>query len=200
MGSLRVGHDWATSLLLFTFLHWRRKWKPTPVFLPGKSHGWRSLVGCSPWDLEELDTTEQLHFYFSLSCIGEGNGNPLQCSCLENPRERGAWWAAVYGVTQSQTWLKRLSSSMCIWYMYHIWQVFVPKWLRGRESACQCRRCGFDPRDGKIPWRREWLPTLVFLPGKSHGQRSLMSYSPGSSKELDITVWLSMHVILNHSD
>ena len=53
--------------------------------------------------------TEQLHFHFSLLCIGEGNGNPLQCSCLENPRDRGAWWAAVYGVTQSRTQLKRLS-------------------------------------------------------------------------------------------
>ena len=58
-----------------------------------------------------VGTTEQLHFHFSLSCIGEGNGNPLQCSCLENPRDRGAWWAAVYGVAQSQTLLKRLSSS-----------------------------------------------------------------------------------------
>ena len=57
------------------------------------------------------DTTERLHFHFSLSCIGEGNGNPLQCSCLENPRDRGAWWAAVYGVAQSRTRLKRLSSS-----------------------------------------------------------------------------------------
>ena len=57
------------------------------------------------------DTTEQLHFHFSLSYIGEGNGNPLQCSCLENPRDGGAWWAAVYGVTQSWTQLKRLSSS-----------------------------------------------------------------------------------------
>ena len=65
----------------------RRQWHPTPVLLPGKSHWWRSLVGCSPWDREELDTTEQLHFDFSLSCIGEGNGNPLQCSCLENPRD-----------------------------------------------------------------------------------------------------------------
>ena len=54
----------------------------------------------------ESDTTERLHFHFSLSCIGEGNGNPLQCSCLENPRDGGAWWAAVYGVTQSQTRLK----------------------------------------------------------------------------------------------
>ena len=84
---------------------------PTPVLLPGKSHGRRSLVGCSPWGCEESDTTERLHFHFSLSCIGEGNGNPLQCSCLENPRDGGAWWAAVSGVAQSWTRLKRLSSS-----------------------------------------------------------------------------------------
>ena len=56
--------------------------------------------------------TERLHFPFSLSCIGEGNGNPLQCSCLENPRDEGAWWAAVYGVAQSRTRLKRFSSSI----------------------------------------------------------------------------------------
>ena len=87
------------------------QWHPTPVLLPGKCHGWRSLVGCSPWGCEESDTTERLHFHFSLSCIGEGNGNPLQCSCLENPRDGRAWWAAIYGVTQSRTRLKRLSSS-----------------------------------------------------------------------------------------
>ena len=92
-------------------IYWRRRWHPTPVLLPGKSYGWRSLVGCSPWGHEESDTTEQLHFHFSLSCTGEGNGSPLQCSCLENPRDGGAWWAAIYGVSQSQTWLKRLSSS-----------------------------------------------------------------------------------------
>ena len=68
-------------------------------------------MGCSPWGHKELDMTERLPFHFSLSCIGEGNGNPLQCSCLENPRDGGAWWAAVYGVTQSWTRLKRLSSS-----------------------------------------------------------------------------------------
>src|SRR5574340_1276234 len=89
----------------------RRQWHPTPVLLPGKSHGRRSLVGCSPWGLWESDTTERLHFHFSLSHIGEGNGNPLQCSCLENPRNGEAWWAAVYGVAQSRTQLKRLSSS-----------------------------------------------------------------------------------------
>ena len=78
--------------------------------LPGKSHGRRSLVGCSPWFRKELDTTERPHFHFSLSCIGEGNSNPLQCSCLENPRDGGAWWAAIYGVKQSRAQLKRLSS------------------------------------------------------------------------------------------
>ena len=74
--------------------------------LAWKIHGWRSLVGCSPWGRYELDMTERLHILFSLSCIGEGNGNPLQCSCLENPMDRGAWWAALYGVTQSWTRLK----------------------------------------------------------------------------------------------
>ena len=83
-----------------------RQWHPTPVLLHGKSHERRSLVGCSPWGRKESDTTERLHFHFSLSCTGEGNGNPLQCSCLENPRDGGAWWAAVYGVAQSRTRLK----------------------------------------------------------------------------------------------
>ena len=98
--------------MLFSIRKQRRQWHPIPALLPGKSHGRKSLLGCSPWGFEELDTTERLPFHFSLSCIGEGNGNPLQCSCLENPRDGGAWWAAVYGVTQSQTRLKRLSSSI----------------------------------------------------------------------------------------
>ena len=101
---------------------WRRQWQPTPVLSPGKSHGWRSLVGCSPWGCCESGTTERLHFHFSLSCIGEGNGNPLQCSCLENPRDGEAWWAAVYGVAQSRTRLKRLSSSSSMPDIYHgVW-------------------------------------------------------------------------------
>ena len=90
---------------------WRRQWQPTPVLLPGKSHGRKSPAGCSPWGHEESDTTERLHFHFSLSYIGEGNGNPLHCSCLGNPRDGGAWWAAVYGVAQSRTRLERFSSS-----------------------------------------------------------------------------------------
>ena len=67
--------------------------------------------GLQSMGLLESDTTERLHFDFSLSCIGEGNGNPLHCSCLENPRDGGAWWSAVYGVARSRTRLKRLSSS-----------------------------------------------------------------------------------------
>ena len=93
---------------------WRRQWQPTPVFLPGKSHGQRSPVGCSPWGHCESDMTEHLRFHFSLSCITEGNGSPHQCSCLENPRDSGAWWAAIYGVAQSRTRLKQLSSSSSI--------------------------------------------------------------------------------------
>ena len=118
----------------------RRQWHPTPVLLPGKSHGRRSLEGCSPWGRWRSDMTEWLHFHFSLSCIGEGNGNPLQCSCLENPKDGGAWWAAVYGVAKSRTWLKWLSSSseymgcvyvcvcvcVCVWEREREWGVEYP--------------------------------------------------------------------------
>ena len=121
---------------------WRRQWHPTPVLSPGKSHGWRSLVGCSPWGCWESDMTERLHFHFSLSCIGEGNGNPLLCSCLETPRDGGAWWAAVSGVAQSQTWLKRLSSSSSS----------SPYWDKESVFPCRsCKRCSFNPWIGKIP-------------------------------------------------
>ena len=100
--AIPVGEKWyLTEVLIWISL----------VLSPGKSHGQRSLVGCSPWGPEESDMTERLPFHFSLSCIGEGNGNPLQCSCLENPRDGGPWWAAIYGVTQSRTRLKWLSSS-----------------------------------------------------------------------------------------
>ena len=109
---------------IVSFICWRRQWHPTPVLLPGKSHGWRSLVGCSTWGRQESDTTERFHFDFSLSCIGGGNGNPLQCSCLENPRDGGAWWAAVYGVAQSWTRLKRLSSSSSI-YLLELYVIMV---------------------------------------------------------------------------
>ena len=106
--SLSVVSD---SLWPHRLYSWRKQWQPTLVLLPGKSHGRRSLVGCSPWGCYELDMTEPLHFHFSPSCVGEGNGNPLQCSCLENPKDGRACWATLYGVAQSRTRLKRFSSS-----------------------------------------------------------------------------------------
>ena len=116
------------------FFYQRRQWQPTPVLLPGKSHGWSSLGGCSPWGCEESDTTEQCHFQLSLSCTGEGNGKPPQCSCLENPRDGRAWWAAIYGVAQSWTRLKRLSSSMIFFNKTQgVWKSsFIPSCLLKR--------------------------------------------------------------------
>ena len=105
--------DWTTTeytiyfkdvcLLISSEMLRRKQWHPTPVLLPGKSHEWRSLVGYSPWGCEEWDTTERLHFHFSLSCIGEGNGNPFQCSCLENPRDGSLVGCCLWGHTESDT-------------------------------------------------------------------------------------------------
>ena len=128
-----------------------RQWHPTPVLLPGKSHGRRSLVGCSLWGHEESDTTEQLHFHFSLLCIGEGNGNPLQCSHLENPRDGGAWWAAVYGVAQSRTRLKLLSSSSSSSMVVHT--------VKNLSAVQETQSQSLGQEDSL--WR-EWLPTPVY--------------------------------------
>ena len=138
----KEGKEWE-AITLYCWLFRRRQWHPTPVLLPGKSHGRRSLVDCSPWGREESDMTERLHFHFSLSCIGEGNGNPLQCSCLENPRDEGAWWAAIYGVTQSRTRLKRLSNSSSSWLLQQadsevgvIVSILYMKKLRLQGESC----------------------------------------------------------------
>ena len=127
-------------------MYWRRQWHPTPVLLPGKSHGQRSLVGCSPWGHKELDMTERLHFHFSLSRIGEGNGNPLQCSCLENLMNGGAWWAAVHGAAKSWT---RLSG-----FTFTHWRrkcqptpVFLPGESQGRGSLVGCHLWGLIELD-----------------------------------------------------
>ena len=137
----------------------RKQWHPTPVLLSGKSHGRRSLVGRSPWGHEELDMTEWLHFHFSLSCIGEGNGNPLQCSCLENPRDGGPCWAA-----QSWTRLKQFSTYACIYVYMHMYVLCIHTYMRFHIYV--------------LIWRRQWKPTPVLLPGKSHGGRSLVGCSP----------------------
>ena len=103
MGLQRVGHDWATSLSLFSFLYWRRQWHPTPVLLPGKSHGWRSLVGCSPWGRSEWDMTERLHFHFSLTCIGE-EWQPTPVLLPGEPQgRRSLVGCSLWGRTESDT-------------------------------------------------------------------------------------------------
>ena len=132
----------------------KRQWQPTPVLLPGKSHGWRNLVGCSPWGHYESDTTEWLHFHFSLSCIGEGNGNPLQCSCLENPRDGGAWWAAVYGVAQNRIRLTRLSGSSINLFLYMMSVTLWDLWIWALIS--------FFP--GKFSWLFHCLLPPVSFP------------------------------------
>ena len=132
---------------------WRRQWHPTPVLLPGKAHGWRSLVGCSAWGLEESNTTEWLHFHFSLSCIGEGNGNPLQCSCLENPRDGGAWWAVIYGVTQSRTRLKCFAAAAA-----ENNKKGFPCGSADKESNCNGGNWGLIPGLGRSPGEEKGYP------------------------------------------
>ena len=95
------------KIVLYMLL-WRRTWQPTSVLLPEKSHGWRGPGGLQSMRSRRVRQDWATSLSLSLSCIGAGNGNPLQCSCLEKPRDRGAWWAAVYGVAQSRTRLKRL--------------------------------------------------------------------------------------------
>ena len=133
----------------------RRQWLPTPVLLPGKSHGWRSLVGCSPWGHLRVGH----NWATSLSCIGEGNGNPLQCSCLENPRDRGAWWASVSGVAQSWTRLKRLSSSSSIYKMRMMITRIIMRNTLSRMMSDWLFLCLFytldsEPEVGKL-WPRD---------------------------------------------
>ena len=125
-----------SELASMQYLRGRRQWHPTPVLLPGKSRGWRSLVGCSPWGHKELDTTERLHFNFSLSCIGEGNGNPLQCSCLENSMDGGAWWAAVHGIAKSRTQLSDFTFSFYHSCWRRKWQP-TPVFLPGESHGCR---------------------------------------------------------------
>ena len=180
---------------------------PTLVLLPGKSHGWRSLVGCSPWGRQESDTTERLHFHFSLSCTGEGNGNPLQCSCLENPRDGGAWWAAVCGVAQSRTRLKWLSSSSINLGDQTSPKGSQPRILTGKTDApvflspdANSRFIGRYPDAGK-DWRQKekrasevemagwhhWCNgrELGQTPGDGEGQGGLACYSPWGHEDLD---------------
>ena len=132
------------SLVGIIYHYRRRQWHPTPVLLPGKSHGRRSLVGYSPWGCQELDTTEPLHFHFSLSCIGEGNGNPLQCSLawripatgepgglpsMGSPRV-GHDWGDLAAAAAAACWVSTLP---------HSWSFWAP----------ECRASGKSPFKGR---------------------------------------------------
>ena len=128
--------------------------------------------------------TEQLHFHFSLSCSGEGNGIPLQCSCLENPRDGGAWWAAVYGVAQSRTRLKQLSSSSS-----------ANSWLAGKDPDLRKvwrQKEKRETEDEMVGWRH-WFNghELGTTLGDSEGQGSLECCSPWGCEESDTTWWLN---------
>ena len=153
----------------------RRLWHPNPVLLPGKLHGGRSLAGCSPWGRWELDTTQWLHFHFSLSCIGEGKGNPLQCSCLENPRDGGAWGAAVYGVAQSRTRLKRLSSSSS--------RKVKLTWTGAKKCSLWCQSWAL-PSTGYVVWV---IFLFLVLYSSSEKRSPLILYQQGS--EVRWYVW-----------
>ena len=131
-----------TSLSLFTFMHWRKKWQPTPVFLPGESQGWGSLVGCRLWGRTESDTTE----------VTQQQQQHAACMTQRVKRLPARW----------KTWVRSL-------------------------------RPRFDPWVRQIPWRRKWQPTPVLLPGKSHGQRSLVGCSPWGRKESNMTEQLHFH-------
>jgi len=114
-----------------------------------KIHGRRSLVNCNPWGRQESDTTERLHFHFSLSCIGEGNGNPLQCSCLENPRDGKPGGLPSMG-SQSRTRLKRLSSSSIL--------LGFPDGSDGKESTSNVGDAVLIPGSGRSPEERNGYP------------------------------------------
>ena len=121
-------HSLVTTPCVFA-LHWSRPPATEKAMPPHSSTlAWKIPWMEEPGRLQSMGsgTTERLQFHFSLSCLGERNGNPLQCSCLENPRDEGTWWAAVYGVAQSQTRLKRLSSRR---------RVFESLWLRGLKKV-----------------------------------------------------------------
>ena len=115
---------------------------PTPVLLPGKSHGRRSLVDCSPWGGQESDTTERLHFHFSLSCIGERNGNPLQCSCLENPRDGepgGLLSLGSHRVGHDWSDLAALMNGLSILWATEAWAHWGPSEKPATETSNQAK-------------------------------------------------------------
>jgi len=126
-----------------------------PVLLLGKSHGWRSLVGYSPWGLEESDTTERLHFHFSLYALEKEMATHSSVLAWRTPGT-GAWWAAIYGVTQSWTWLMWLSSSSS--------SSSSPKWTNSCiiNKVCSLFTKGWSGRKGSEEMLGDWVLLIFF--------------------------------------
>ena len=125
-------------------MYWRRWWQPTPVLLPGKSHGQRSLVGCSPWGHEELDMIERLPFHFSLSCIGEGNGSPLPCSCWRIPgtvEPGGLPSVGSHRVGHDWSDLAAAAAVQCILLVHQPWSHSQQQYNSHLNKACLTHVC-----------------------------------------------------------
>ena len=132
--------------------------------MPGKSHGWRSLVGCSPWGRKKSDTTERLHFHFSLSCIGEGNGNPLQCSCLENPRDGEPGRLPSMGSHRVGHNWSDLAATVAAFLVF-------PCGSAGKESACNAGDLSSIPGWGRSPGEGKGYPL------RYSGLENIMDYT-----------------------
>ena len=164
------------KLLGFILMPWRRKWQPTPVFLPGESQGQRSLVGCRLWGQTVwiYSCPNNVCSKSSLNDIGNFVKTHLVIEVW------AYFWTFIFTPLFSMP-------------------IFMPipgfPGGDGKEPACRCRRCTFVPWVGKIPWRSAWQPSPIFLPGESHEQRSLVGYSPWGCKESDTTEWLSIAYI-----
>ena len=150
--------------------YWRRQWHPTPVLMRGKSHGWRSLVGYSPWGLEESDMTERLHFHFSLSCTGEGNGSSLQYSCRENPRDGSLVGCRLWGHTELDTTdVTQQQQQQHSIVQYSIY-MSLPCNSAGKESACNKGDTSSIPGSGRsdgegigYPLQSSWASLVAQL-------------------------------------
>ena len=154
MGSHRVRHDWSD---LAAVLLWRRQWHPTPVLLPGKSHGQRSLIGCSPWGHEESDTTERLTLTFHFHALEKEMATHSSSLAWKIPGTGDPGWAAVYGVAQSQTRLKRLSSSSSTFSQFYRKEKLVTSYLRQMKFGL---RVGGNGESRKGEWKLLTCPTL----------------------------------------
>ena len=163
---MKANSLWHVTFVWAYITFWRRQWQPTLVLLPGKSHGQRSLIGCSPWGRKELDATEWLHFHFSLSRIGGGNGNPHQCSCLENPRDGEPGGLPSMGSHRvGQNWSNLAAAAAMKW----------------SEVARSCLTL-YDPMDSSLP--------CSFVHGIFQArilEWAAISFSRGSSQPRDWT-------------